>query len=143
MSATTGERTENLTDVLREYAGKLTELNREMQQVLIGAAAMPRDPGRLAWLLDRAKRFDRPMREFVNVAARRLEHVWVDDDNSVGVGELTLRLGETEAQLHHMLRQAGELQKFVDELKLTEHVARLRESAGLNAMKGGPLRPAS
>ena len=91
-------------------------------------------------LLDRAKRFDQPMRELVNHTASVIEHADLD---GVGAMELTLRLGEAEAQLHHMLRQSAELQKGIDAGKIGEKVARLRESAGLNAMKGGPLRPKS
>ncbi len=139
MSATTGERTDTLPELLREFAGKLAELNREFVALLELGLSNER-AGRYAWLLDRAKRFDQPMRELVNHTASVIEHADLD---GVGAMELTLRLGEAEAQLHHMLRQSAELQKGIDAGKIGEKVARLRESAGLNAMKGGPLRPKS
>jgi len=146
MTNTFTERALVVLPLLREYADKLTQLNRELLEVLAGSrASVANAPGQVAWLLDRAKRLDRPMRELVNGAASEVElppiSFSAEEDHTLEHAELVLRLGETEAQLHHMLRQAAELQKRVDEFKMTEQVARLRESAGLNAMKGGPLRP--
>ena len=141
MNSPTHERTTSLAGLLREYADKLLQLNRELMEALWQGAKAVNAPGQLAWLLDRSKRLDRPVRDLVNGAANSIELAVGFTDESLETAEITLRLGETEAQLHHMIRQSAELQKLIEEQKATDRVARLRESAGLNGMKGGPLRP--
>ncbi len=143
MGVTLDARTEVLTSLLSEYSQKLTELNRELHKVVSGGRANAENPGLLAWLLDRAQRFGKPIQDLVNQAAHSTFVNDISEANSIEAIELALRLGETEAQLHHMLRQADELEQLVRTLKIGDQVARLRESAGLNAMKGGPLRPKS
>jgi hypothetical protein len=49
---------------------------------------------------------------------------------------------EIEIHLHHALRLTYELKQLLDQEKyLGDQVPKLRLAAGLNAMKGGPLRP--
>ncbi len=145
MNATLLERTETLggplAALLREYSAKLTDLNRELIQEIERGKHAVDNPSRLAWLLDRSKRLDLPMRELVNHVANSIDMMIFSDEYNLESTELAIRLGETEAQLHHMLRHAYDLQKLIDNFKAGDAVARLRESAGLNGMKGGPLRP--
>lgn len=129
---------ESLSSLLREYAAKLTELNRELEGALSWNMSQTLARlGYIALLFDRASRYDQPLRELVNLGTQIIESG--DSDRLLGI-ELFTRVGETEAELHHMLRFVEELKARLKEMTFLDRVARLRESAGLNAMKGGPLR---
>lgn len=145
MSTTYAEKTESQTliDLLKDCSVKLAELNRDYLSILESGHPRRDDLNHLpkcAWLLDRAKRIDQPCRDLANLATAVLERSEGHADSLEQLA-VSVRVGELEAHLHHMLRLTSELKVKLVGLKLMDQVAKLRESAGLNAMKGGPLRP--
>jgi AraC-like DNA-binding protein len=128
-----------LCDTLAEYAGKLRAINER----LLGGWASPTAPysnDRMALILDQFETIRKPLERFLSVTAARLEHA---DGDSLIADELTLRLAEIETEFHHSLRlvHAAKTDAESSSPKRLEQIARLRVAAGLNAMKGGPLRP--
>ena len=128
-----------LCDTLGEYAGKLRAINER----LLNGWADPRSAhahDRLAVTLDQFETIRRPLERLLSATACRAEHPEVEP---LLADELTLRLAEIETEFHHALRliHAVKTEWERKSPKLLEQVARLRVAAGLNGMKGGPLRP--
>lgn len=122
-------------DLLREYAKKLAQLNEELLSANEGAGYTA---NRAAWLLDQSEVTRKPLMAILSRGSGLREGSPLE---SITRDELSLRMFETEVHLHHMLRLAHQLRERITSAKLTEQVAKLRLSAGLNAMKGGPLKP--
>lgn len=133
------DRTDQLVESLRAWSGKMSVLNGEISSLLANSY-WNYIPQQLAWLLDRAEAIDEPVRRLVNHTAARLEHNGHDVLTEL---ELKGGLSEAEAQYHHLLMLAEELRTKITGYseRLAEKVKSLRVAAGLNAMKGGPLRP--
>jgi hypothetical protein len=125
--------------VLREYAEKLVKLNHHLLNVVERTTqnrVIPIEEG--AWLLDQSEIVRKPLLTLLSRGSGLRENALLE---LITRDELSLRMTELEVHLHHMIRQTGELRAMIDRWKKTEAVAKLRVSAGLNAMKGGPLRP--
>ncbi len=125
----------HLLSLLREYAGKLLRLNDELFSMI----EKSNSNSRAAWLIDQSELLRKPVIALVNRTASLQESLAASSD--VIEDELELRRLETEIHLHHMIRQTGELRETIDRANRADKVARLRLAAGLNGMKGGPLRP--
>ena len=128
------EQARIVSGLLKEYADKLVALNAD----LIDVKSNMDQNERTAWLLDRGELLRKPLAQIISRGSGLLEHAQLE---TVTEDELALRLREVEIHLHHALRLTHELKEMVDGYRVTEEVAKLRVSAGLNAMKGGPLRP--
>ncbi len=126
-----------LGPLLGEYAGKLWAFNDQTASFLEeGNDYML--PRRAAWLLDQFDAVRTPLLRVQSRASQLVEHA----DLSTTVHEImALRLNELDAQFHHAIRLAHELRERVRTSKWESKVAPLRMAAGLNGMKGGPLRP--
>ena len=131
------EQARIVADLLREYANKLVDLWKEIQQ-LLSMARPNRDDSRAAWLLDQSDYLRKPLLTILSRASSFEEHGGLDP---VLEDEIRLRRTETEIHLHHVLRLTGDLRSLLDQRKQSEDVAQLRLAAGLSGMKGGPLRP--
>lgn len=128
------EQARIVSGLLKEYADKLAALTAE----LIDTKSNMDQNERNAWLLDQGELLRKPLAQIMSRGSGLLEHAHLE---SITEDELTLRMREIEIHLHHTLRLTHELKQLVDNYRVTEQVAKLRVSAGLNAMKGGPLRP--
>ena len=128
-----------LCDTLGEYAGKLRAINERLLNGWVDPPAKYIND-RLAVTLDQFETIRRPLERLLSATAARVEHPAIE---SLLADELTLRLAEIETEFHHSLRliHAVKTEWERKSPKLLEQVARLRVSAGLNGMKGGPLRP--
>ena len=132
------EQARTLVGILREYADKLMAANKELFAVLAEKDDGFLDESRAAWLLDRSEVLRKPLLRLVSRGHGLHDHSGLD---ALTRDELALRLTEVDLHLHHMVRQTGQLRSVAERYKLAEDIARLRMAAGLNAMKGGPLRP--
>ena len=123
--------------VLKEYAEKLSALNSDLMTTRYG---YPNGDlfQRAALLLDISETIRKPLARILSRGSALLEHPVLD---SFVEDELALRVREIEIHYHHLLRLTHELRQFIDESGEKDQVARLRYAAGLNGMKGGPLRP--
>ena len=129
-----------LCELLGEYAGRLRHLND-----LVLEHWATRDANaiweRHAVLLDRLESIRKPLEHVIGSASQMLEH---EEPEQFAAEELALRLAEVETELHHSIRLADSLKTSAGrDVKSAQDVARLRMATGLNAMKGGPLRPRS
>ena len=136
----TSEQGTPLATILGEFATKLSALN---DRVLEHWA--DKDSGgiweRHAILLDRIEMIRKPLEVVIGGASQLLEH---GDLEPFQRGELTLRLAEVETELHHAIRHTEQLKaNLARDPQFQITVARLRMTAGINGMKGGPLRPKS
>ena len=127
-----------LAGLLSEYTGRLRDLN---DRVLEHWA--DKDSSgvfeRHAVLLDRMELIRKPLERVIGWASQLLEH---GDLEPVQSAELGLRLTDVETELHHSIRFVERLNSnLYRDQQFVANVARLRVAAGLNAMKGGPLRP--
>ncbi len=127
-----------LAAILGEFATKLSVLN---DRVLEHWASKDSTEiwDRHAILLDRIEMIRKPLETVIRDASQLLEH---GDLEEYQRSELTLRLAEVETELHHSIRYTELLKtNIARDPQFQNTVARLRVTAGLNAMKGGPLRP--
>jgi hypothetical protein len=124
--------------LLKEYANKLSSLIADLLDLkLYEHLGSGRE--RAAWLLDQGELLRKPLSQILSRGSAFLEHSNLDTTTE---NELALRMREIEIHFHHALRLTHELKQKIDEDKsLTAQIAKLRVAAGLNAMKGGPLRP--
>jgi hypothetical protein len=147
--------------LLKEYSGKLAELNAELLEFSFEAKLARSLAPQAAWLLDQTEILRKPLSSIISRGSALLEYSSPEavaklrkvaplrDDSyfdALTADELTLRMREIEIQLHHTLRLTHELRETIKaELRRTglreDLVARLQHAAGLNAMKGGPLNP--
>jgi len=131
------EQARIVMNLLREYAEKLSTLNRELASCSVSwQRGNPREQA--AWLLDQSELIRRPLLTILSRGSGLRENAPLE---SITRDELSLRMTETELHLHHMIRQAGELRAQIEQKKLMAEVAKLRLVAGLSAMPGGPLHP--
>lgn len=119
-----------VTDLLREYADKLSKLNESWFKIANPPEyTSPAWRNKLALLLDLGERLKKPVLRIVGHASQLLEHA--DADASLD-DELTLRLSEIEVQLHHAIRNTEwwntELKRNAQETS----IATLRMSSGLS-----------
>jgi hypothetical protein len=124
--------------VLKEYVDKLAAFNAEVLDTLcdLGESQTVR---RAAWLLDQGELMRAQLPRILSRGSGLLEHSKL---TPITQDELALRMREIEIHIHHALRMTHELRKTIEEdKKLGEQVAKLRVAAGLNGMRGGPLRP--
>jgi hypothetical protein len=143
------EQAERLADILHEYSDKVRAVNEDLLAVMqSGEYGRSKHASRIATLLDRVDVLWKPLLRITSQASQLLERERLangDGDSEkldpITTAELSLRVFETESQIHHMLRLADELRKRVAEYQIAAEVKALRYTAGLNAMKGGPLRP--
>jgi len=127
--------------LLKEYAGKLLSLNEDLLEARFDRSGYPIHirAERVAWLLDQGELLRKPLSLIISRGSAFLEHSNLDTTTE---NELLLRMREIEIHLHHALRLTYELKQQTDQDKhLGVQVPKLRLAAGLNAMKGGPLRP--
>jgi hypothetical protein len=145
MTAATAEANEHRVSVeeqvrivaglLKEYASKLAALNVDF---LVGIER-GYSYSKMAWLLDQGELLRPPLTRLMSRGSALLEHSSL---GTITEDELTQRMREMEIHFHHALRLTHELRKSIDKSsRKAAAVAKLRVSAGLNAMKGGPLRP--
>lgn len=122
--------------LLKEYTDKLAALNAD----LLDAIGDPYSTARASWLLDQGDLLRKPLAQIISRGSGLLEHANLD---TITEDELGLRMQEIDIHLHHALRLIHELKQAILATgnTLVEQVTKLRVSAGLNAMKGGPLRP--
>lgn len=124
--------------LLKEYTSKLASLNGELLAAQIELHKYPQ-PERMAWLLDQVDLVRQPLARVISRGSGLLEHSNLD---SVTEDELAVRMREMDVHFHHAVRLAHELRTAIaGDRRLNEQVTKLRYAAGLNAMKGGPLRP--
>jgi hypothetical protein len=130
------EQARIVSNLLKEYAGKLAALNADLLGAVsnLSQTATPA----LALLLDQGELLRPPLSQIISRGSGLLEHANLD---SLTEDELVLRMREIEIHLHHTLRLTHELRQATENAHKSEKVTKLRVSAGLNAMKGGPLRP--
>jgi|GEM_PF-6759778 len=128
------EQARTVSGLLKEYADKLTALNAD----LLDAICNPEMTARAAWLLDQGELLRKPLSQIISRGSGLLEHAALD---TIVEDELSLRMREIEIHLHHAVRLTHELKQILLDGGLAEQVAKLRVGSGLNAMKGGPLRP--
>jgi hypothetical protein len=131
------EKTKVVLVLLKEYTDKLSAQVRDIldffwQRSLIAPGSLER----AAWLLDQGELLRKSLPQIISRGSALLEYLQLDTNTK---NELSLRMSEIEIHFHHMLRLTHELKLAIDNQK--NNVAKLRISAGLNAMKGGPLRP--
>jgi hypothetical protein len=122
--------------LLKEYTRKLSILNSNLLEALSDFARCTIQS--MAWLLDQGELLRNPLSQLISRGSSLLEHTILD---SVTKDELTLRMREIEIHMHHTVRLTYELRQAAEKKKMGASIAKLRVSAGLNAMKGGPLRP--
>jgi len=127
----------HLLTLLREYSAKLLRLNEDFFEILRNGKPTS-SHSRVAWLLDQSVLLQKPVVDLVNRAAALQE---LTSLSSLTEDELELRRVETEIHLHHMIRQSGGFLIDYKKQGLADPYTRLRLAAGLNGMKGGPLRP--
>jgi hypothetical protein len=131
------EKTKVVLVLLKEYTDKLSAQIRDIldffwQRSLIAPGSLER----AAWLLDQGELLRKSLPQIISRGSALLEYLQLETNTK---NELSLRMSEIEIHFHHMLRLIHELKLAIDNQK--NNVAKLRISAGLNAMKGGPLRP--
>ncbi len=125
--------------LLKEYAEKLSSLNTDILEARTDPTrGLPLRTERAAWLLDQGELLKPPLSRIISRGSALLEHMNLD---TVVEDELALRMREIEIHLHHTLRLTHELKQVFEQARNAEQIAKLRLAAGLNAMKGGPLRP--
>jgi hypothetical protein len=135
------EQARIVLSLLREYAEKLAVLGNELLALISRYTSNFHGPhnNQAAWLLDQSELIRSPLQNILSRATGLHENSAI---SRLTEDELALRRSEIEVHLHHVIRQTGELRVIVDRSKTTaSDIAKLRLSAGLNAMKGGPLRP--
>lgn len=129
------EQARIVSGLLKEYAEKLSALNAN----LLNAITKGYFTAQAAWLLDQGELLRKPLAQIISRGSGLLEHSNLD---TITEDELALRMQEIEIHLHHALRLTHEFKQPIEKNKAqAEAVAQLRVAAGLNAMKGGPLRP--
>jgi hypothetical protein len=131
-----GEQARIVSRLLKEYTRKLSTLNADLIQALSNFSRSATQ--NMAWLLDRGELLRNPLSEVISRGSSLLEHTILD---SVTKDELALRMREIEIHIHHAVRLTYELKQAVEKKRMASPIAKLRLAAGLNAMKGGPLRP--
>ena len=130
------EQARSVSALLKEYTEKLSALNAN----LINAVSnFDRTPTPLAaWLLDQGELLRQPLSRIISLGSGLLEH---SNLAPLTKDELAVRMREIDIHFHHMLRLTYELKQATENARLKDAVAKLRYAAGLNGMKGGPLRP--
>lgn len=130
------EQARVVSGLLKEYVDKLAALNADLLDVI----SDPYSTARASWLLDQGDLLRKPLAQIISRGSGLLEHANLD---TITEDELSLRMQEIEIHLHHAFRLTHELKQVILATgnTLVEQVAKLRVAAGLNAMKGGPLRP--
>lgn len=133
---------ERLADLLKEYSEKLritTVALLECEERLLSRISYV-SHAQIAWLLDSVDGIQKPLRLIMEEASAFLEGGQIDNQLAT---EYSLRLAEIRTQLHHTLSCSHTISEHLKKSRMFEVVTKFRFSAGLSAMKGGPLRPAS
>jgi hypothetical protein len=145
MNTTVAETTERPVNVeeqarivmglLREYAGKLSELTAELLQL---PGPYDLDFNRVAWLLDQSELLRKPLLTILSRGSGLRENAPLEP---IVRDELSLRMFETEVHLHHVTRLTILLRDRLSERQMAEQVAKLRVSAGLPGESNGTPLP--